>query len=173
MLFVVVTMILVPATCRWHWWRFSARAFVGSMVATAVLIASQKAFLGAWSAGQTLAFDTLMSLVLTIVIGWLNRPTDMDVLVRFYTKVRPFGFWGPVRAEAVRRGLVPATDRMPLIDALNGLITACFQIALALVPFYIFLRDWTHACIWGAFLAALGLILYFTWYRNLPSPDET
>ncbi len=25
MIFVVVTMILIPATMRWHWWRFSAR----------------------------------------------------------------------------------------------------------------------------------------------------
>ena len=173
MLFVVVTMILVPATCRWHWWRFSARAFVGSMVATAVLIALQKTFFSDWSASRTLAFDTLMSLVLTIAIGWLNRPTDMDVLVRFYAKVRPFGFWGPVRAEAVRRGLVPASDRMPLVDALNAIITACFQVALALVPFYIFLRDWTQAWIWGAILAALGVVLYYTWYRNLPSPEET
>ena len=114
-----------------------------------------------------------MSLALTIVIGWLNRPTDMDVLVRFYAKVRPFGFWGPVRAEAVMRGLVPASDRMPLVDALNALITAGFQIALALVPFYIFLRDWTRAWIWGAILAALSVILYYTWYRNLPSPEET
>jgi Na+/proline symporter len=173
MLFVVVTMILVPATCRWHWWRFSARAFVGSMVATAVVIALQKIFFGYWSAGRTLAFDTLMSLGLTVAIGWLNRPTDMEVLVKFYAKVRPFGFWGPVRAEAVKRGLVPASDRMPLVDALNGLITTCFQVALALVPFYIFLRQWRLAWIWGGVLAALSVILYYTWYRNLPSPEET
>ena len=114
-----------------------------------------------------------MSLGLTVVIGWLNGPTDMEVLVKFYAKVRPFGFWGPVRAEAVKRGLVPASDHMPLVDALNGLITACFQVALALVPFYIFLRQWELAWIWGGVLAALGVILYYTWYRNLPSPEET
>jgi len=173
MIFVVVTMILVPATCRWHWWRFSARAFVWSMVATAVLIGLQKTFFGDWSASRTLAFDTLMSLVMTVVIGWLTRPTDMEVLVRFYAKVRPFGFWGPVRTEAARRGLVPASDRMPLIDALNGVITAFFQVALALVPFYLFLREWARAWFWGGILAALSVLLYFTWYRNLPSREET
>ena len=62
---------------------------------------------------------------------------------------------------------------MPLVDMLNGLITAFFQVALALVPFYIFLREWALAGIWGGVLAALGLILYYTWYRNLPSPEET
>jgi len=172
MIFVVVTMILVPATCRWHWWRFSARAFVWSMALTAVLIGLQKAFFGAWSPGRTLAFDTLMSLALTVVIGRLCRPTELEVLVRFYAKVRPFGFWGPVRAEAVRRGLVPASDNMPLVDALNGLITAVFQIALALAPFYLFLRDWLRLWAWCGILGALSAVLYFTWYRNLPSPEE-
>lgn len=172
MIFVVVTMILVPATCRWHWWRFSARAFVGSMAGTAVLIGLQKAFFGGWSPGRTLAFDILMSLALTLVIGWLNRPTELDVLVRFYARVRPFGFWGPVRAEAVKRGLVPASDKMPLVDALNGIITAVFQIALALAPFYLFLRDWPRLWIWCGILAVLSVVLYVTWYRNLPSPDE-
>jgi solute:Na+ symporter, SSS family len=172
MIFVVVTMILVPATCRWHWWRFSARAFVWSMAATALLIALQKSFCGGWSAARTLTFDVTLSLALTVAIGWLHRPTDLDVLVAFYARVRPFGFWGPVRAEAVRRGVVPAADRMPLLDVVNGLITAVFQVTLALVPFYLFLRDWPRAAVWGLVLVILTVVLYFTWYRHLPSPDE-
>ena len=63
--------------------------------------------------------------------------------------------------------------REGVVDMLNGVITACFQISLALIPFYIFLRDWTRAWIWAAILAALGALLYFTWYRNLPAPEET
>ena len=172
MIFVVVTMILVPATCRWHWWRFSARAFVWSMAGTAALIGLQKAFFGHWSASRTLAFDTLASLALTVLIGKFSQPTEIDVLVRFYAKVRPFGFWRPVRAEAVRRGLVPAADPMPLLDALNGLITAIFQVALALAPFYLFLRDWAGMWTWCGILTILGVILYFTWFRTLPSADE-
>ena len=38
MVFVVVTVILVPATLRWHYWRFGAKAFVWSMGVSAGLI---------------------------------------------------------------------------------------------------------------------------------------
>jgi hypothetical protein len=96
----------------------------------------------------------------------------MDVLVKFYARIRPFGFWGPVRREAVRRGLVPAGDRMPTIDAINGLLCAVFQGALAIMPFYLFLRQWKLAAIWTAVLLSLGAVLYWTWYRNLPSETE-
>ena len=48
MIFVIVTMILVPATMRWHWWRFSAKAFVWSMVVSALVIGIQKLVFRDW-----------------------------------------------------------------------------------------------------------------------------
>jgi len=165
-------MILVPATLRWHWWRYSARAFVLSMASSAIVILLQKLLAGHWSISRTLLFDVLSSLLLSVALGFLTHPAEMDVLVKFYARIRPFGFWGPVRREAVRRGLVPAGDRMPAIDALNGLLCAVFQGALAIMPFYLFLRQWRLAAIWTAVLLSLGAVLYWTWYRNLPSETE-
>ena len=62
---------------------------------------------------------------------------------------------------------------MPRIDLLNGLLTAVFQAALALVPFYLFLRRWPQMWAWLVVLAVMSVVLYFTWYKNLPAPDET
>ena len=39
---------------------------------------------------------------------FLTKPDDMDHLVRYYVMARPWGFWGPVRREALRRGLIKA-----------------------------------------------------------------
>jgi Na+/proline symporter len=172
MIFVVVTMILAPATMRWHWWRFSALAFVWSMIVSAALILLQKEFFPSWPAGTTLAVDTLASLAVTLLFGSITKPTDMEVLVKFYSKVRPFGVWKPVRLEAERRGMVPVNDPMPRIDILNGFITIFFQIGLALVPFYLFLRQWGGMAGALAAVLVLSVILYYTWYKNLPSPDE-
>jgi hypothetical protein len=61
---------------------------------------------------------------------------------------------------------------MPAIDALNGLLCAVFQGALAIAPFYLFLRQWRLAATWTALLLSLGAVLYWTWYRNLPPETE-
>jgi hypothetical protein len=51
----------------------------------------------------------------------LTRPESMDRLVDYYVMTRPLGWWGPVHAEAVRRGLIeerktaPGRKRRPLI----------------------------------------------------------
>lgn len=172
MIFVVVTMILAPATMRWHWWRFGARAFVWSMASSAAFIVLQKILFPQWSISITLTVDVLASLALTLIFGAWFKPADLEVLVAFYARVRPFGFWGPVRAEAVKRGLVPGRDPMPKIDLLNGFITAVFQLSMALVPFYLFLRQWAQFWLWLAALVGLSFVLYFTWYKNLPSRDE-
>lgn len=172
MIFVVVTMILVPATMRWHWWRFSAKAFVWSMGASALVIVFQKVFFIQWSISKSLTVDILACFVATVVSGFLTRPTDRHVLVRFYSKVRPFGFWGPIRQEAIKRGLLAHDDSMPATDAWNGIFTMVFQFSLALIPFYIFLRKWLQVFVWTTIAVVLSIILYFTWYKNLPAKNE-
>ena len=173
MLFVVVTMILVPATLRWHWWRYSAKAFVYSMIATALFIILQKLLLGSMPSTNSLSINIFASLVLSVIIGFLVKPTDREVLVDFYSRIRPFGFWRPVRLDAVARGLVKANDREPLMDGINGLITPVYQFLIALLPFYLLLRQWNQFWLALAGLVIVATLLYFTWYKNLPPRDET
>lgn len=172
MIFVVVTMILVPATMRWHWWRFSARAFVWSMAATAGFIVLQKIFFSHLSSTHSLGINVAASFILTVIIGFCSRPTDREVLVGFYSRIKPFGFWKPVRKEAIARGLVKANDREPFWDAFNGLVVPVYQFLIALIPFYLLLRQWNNLWLTLGGLAVVVVILYFTWYKNLPSRDE-
>jgi SSS family solute:Na+ symporter len=172
MVFVVVTIILVPATLRWHYWRFGARAFVWSMAVSAGLVTARLVLFRNLHAAASLAIDVGLCLVTTLIVSAFCKPADMDVLVKFYSRIRPFGFWGPVRREAVRRGLVPDKDRMPRIDLLNGFVTAVFQFSLACIPFYALLRRWPQLAVWTAVAASVAVILYFTWYKNLPAKDE-
>jgi SSS family solute:Na+ symporter len=172
MVFSVVTVILVPATLRWHWWRFGARAFSWSIAASTVFIVGRVILVRSLAAPWPLLIDMTACLAITLAIAPLFPPAPLDALVRFYARVRPFGFWGPVRREAVRRGLVPERDPMPAIDIANGFLTAGFQFAMAACPFHGLLGRWNECAAWTAAAAVLGIVLYFTWYRNLPARDE-
>jgi len=172
MVFVWVTVILVPATLRWHYWRFGAKAFVWSMAVSVGLVLSRVIMLPHLPAYAALAADVGLCFVTTLIAAALTKPADMEVLVKFYSRVRPWGVWGPVRREAVRRGLVPAGDKMPATDALNGLLTAVFQFSIALFVFYLFLRRWPSFLTWVGVTGGLAFVLYFTWYKNLPDREE-
>ena len=42
-------------------------------------------------------------------VTFMSKPEDIDHLVAYYAMSRPIGFWGPVRKEAERQGLIPTT----------------------------------------------------------------
>jgi hypothetical protein len=161
----------VPATLRWHWWRFSARAFAFGVLGTAAIVTGVALGTG-WSAAVRLPVTIGASLTLCLVLGWVLPPAARGVLVRFYANVRPFGVWGPVRREAAAQGLVPARDPLPRLDVLNGFLTMGLQVALCLVPFYGLLWRFGEAGIALAAAVALLGVLWFTWYRALPPRDE-
>jgi SSS family solute:Na+ symporter len=173
LLYVMLTMIMVPAALRWHWWRFGARAFLWGMIASTAVVLVHKVFLNDLPLFWAIGFLMLSSFGLTVVITFCTAPADMETLVRFYTKVRPFGVWGPVRREAVRRGLVPAHDPLPTMDIVNAFIASFFQLCLGVIPFTMFLKDWTSMAIWLALCAGTVVVLYFSWYKFLPSADES
>jgi hypothetical protein len=39
-------------------------------------------------------------------VTYLTKPDNRDHLVRYYVMARPLGWWGPIRREAIRRGLI-------------------------------------------------------------------
>jgi solute:Na+ symporter, SSS family len=185
MIFVIVTMILVPATMRWHWWRFSARAFVYGMIATAAFIILQKISFAIMMTQYdfspmtkllipmiALGVNVVASFVICLIIGFMTKPPEMDVLVKFFAHIHPFGFWKPVREVAIERGLIRREDITPYLDAANLILVSVFQMSLAMIPFYAFLRNWTGFYESISLTLVLVLILYFTWYKILPSRDE-
>lgn len=172
LLYVMLTMIMVPAALRWHWWRFGARAFLWSMIASTGVVVVHKVFLNDLPLYWAIVFLMISSFALTVFITFLTKPADIETMIRFYVKVRPFGVWGPVRREAVRRGLVPAKDPMPSMDVINAVIASFFQLCLGIIPLYMFLKDWASMSLWLALCAGTLIVLYFTWYKFLPSPDE-
>lgn len=171
MIFVVVTMILVPATMRWHWWRYSAKAFVFGMIGSAIVVIVQVVFFSHWDAVSYLPFNIILSLIINICTGFYFKPANIETLVKFYSRVMPFGFWGPVREISIERGLVPR-NKTPLYDLLNLFVSFAFQFSIALMPFFWFINNNTGLLFAGLTTLALTIVLYFTWYKKLPPRSE-
>ncbi|HNT67510.1 MAG TPA: hypothetical protein PKN04_17125, partial [bacterium] len=105
-------------------------------------------------------------------IGFRVPPTDTGVLIDFYSRVRPFGVWQPIRKLAIQQGRIDPDNHESTYDWINGLITMVFQLSLALIPFYAFLRQWPKVVLWSVIFVVVSAVLYFTWYRQLPPRNE-
>jgi len=127
-LWLMMAGIWLPNILQVVWWRFNAWGYLSSWIANLgiswLVVWVLPAFGILPKLPDYLQFWMLMALGAAIFIPatLLTKAEKMDQLVRFYMMTRPLGWWGPVRREAVRRGLIDekstdtsASDDRPLI----------------------------------------------------------
>jgi len=103
---------------------------------------------------------------MTLLGALLFPPTDMDELVAFYKKTKPFGFWGPVRARCDEE-----TARVVLSESRRDIAllfpAIAWQFSLFLFMSSVVFRDWPVATCCILVFVVTSLILYKYWYKNL------
>jgi Na+/proline symporter len=148
---------------RWFWWRVNAWSEIVAMVSSfgfslILLVLARNGVV--FSTHAALLMTVAVTTVCWVLAAYLTPPTDPDVLVAFYRKVRPFGpGWAPVRAHA---GALPpdenAAENIPM--ALLGWFAGCTAIWSALFAVGNFLYGRTGmAWLLTAVFAASGLVV--------------
>ena len=111
-LWLMMAGIWLPNILQVVWWRFNSWGYLSSWIANLgiswLVVWVLPAFGILPKLPDYLQFWMLMALGAAIFIPatLLTKPEKMDQLVRFYMMTRPLGWWGPVRREAVRRGMI-------------------------------------------------------------------
>jgi Na+/proline symporter len=96
------TLILLA---RWIWWRINAWTMIAATVGSPIVFASVYFFFPEWVDpdtmelyyGQRMMYIIAWTTVLCVIVTLVTKPVEAGVLDAFYRKVRPPGFWKPVR----------------------------------------------------------------------------
>ncbi|MFN2382808.1 MAG: sodium:solute symporter family protein [Gemmatimonadota bacterium] len=87
---------------RWFWWRVNAWSEISAMIASSVLGALLE--LSPRWGGPTFPFAAKLllniggSTIVWVTVMYLTPPVPLAKLTEFYRRVRPPGWWGPVRS---------------------------------------------------------------------------
>jgi SSS family solute:Na+ symporter len=169
---------------KWYWWRFNGFGYfwgmvsgiVGSLAVPLFLkLDAVKAFFVARGfepdAGvlPLYAFPVLLVIsVIGCILGTLlTKPESDEVLMDFYRRVRPWGFWGPVLAKVRQQNPDFRANEDFWKDMFNIVVGMIWQTALVPLPIYIVIRNYRNAAITLAVVAVTSVILKFTWYDRL------
>ncbi len=166
---------------KWYWWRFNGYGYFWGMVAGITSSLTVPALLAAlpgvqeFARARSLNLDVSLGFLLIFVISiigclagtLLTKPDEEQVLIDFYRRVRPWGFWGPVLKLV--RAQDPAFEPNPdfLRDMFNVAVGIVWQITLVALPIYFVIQQFTRAAVAAAIVAVTSLILKFTWYDHL------
>jgi solute:Na+ symporter, SSS family len=116
-LWLMMAGIWLPNILQVVWWRFNAWGYLAGWIANLgvswLVVWILPAFGVLPALPDYLQFWLLMALGALVFLPatLLTRPEPMEHLVHFYLMTRPIGWWGPVRTEAERRGLVGSIRR--------------------------------------------------------------
>jgi SSS family solute:Na+ symporter len=156
---------------KWYWWRFNGYGYFWGML---VGIISALA-LSQTSINALQAFPYMLGLcaVVCVVASLMTPASDMAVLTKFYVKVRPWGFWGPVRAAAQQEyGAIKANPHFKR-DMVNVAVGIVWQTSLVAAPIFLVIHKWNEFGIAMGCAAACALFLWKNWYQHLQDyPDD-
>ncbi len=85
----------------------------------------------------------------------------------FYSRTRPWGWWGTIRDAAIRRDPSFEPNREFRRDAFNVLVGVVWQTAFVALPIYVVIRHWQPVGVCLAIIAVTSTILKFNWYDRL------
>lgn len=91
----------------------------------------------------------------------------MSVLVNFYRKVRPWGFWKPVHQKTMELYPDFKTNASLSRDSFNVVIGIIWQMSMVITPIYFVIKEFTYAGIAGAVALVCMAILKFSWYDKI------
>lgn len=164
--------MLIPMLARWYWWRMNGAGFgIGTGVGMLSALVQRWLFPD-WPEYVSFCFVALMALAGLLLGTYMTRPPDEKVLVEFYRRTRPFGWWRPIRAKFSPPDLERIT-RENRRDIISVLLAVPWQLALFLMWMMLILRQWETFRGLLLVLAVLSVGLYFLWYRHLGDEVKT
>lgn len=164
--------IVIPNVLRWYWWRmngigYAFGAFAGIILSLIALLRPET------PTYVTFATICTASLLTSIIASLATKPVDTQTLTKFYTTVRPFGLWKPIK-DAARLTPQQLSDKSEIASqAIINVILAMIAIAsIYLAPMYLVGHWYNYALICTLIAAAAITALAFTWYRHLPAQEK-
>jgi Na+/proline symporter len=115
-LWIMAAGIWLPSILQVVWWRFNSWGYLSSWVANlglswlVVWVLPAFKLIPVLPDYQQFWLMMLLGALIYIPITFLTPAEDMDRLVKYYIMSRPLGWWGPVRREAEKRGLLKSGE---------------------------------------------------------------
>ena len=110
---------------RWFWWRINAQSEITAMIASSVISISLYVFTDIDYAVKIL-ITASGSAVFWILAAYITKPVNKTTLEKFYSRVKPGGFWGDIRKSS---GLSPEPFGSSIMNWIIG-TTALFGFML-------------------------------------------
>lgn len=152
---------------KWYWWRFNGYGyFWGMIVGIIAALATPKLF-PMLSALEGFPIILVASSIACIIGSLATKPESDEVLMSFYSRVRPWGFWKPIYKKVSKYNPDFKKNDNLGRDWTNIIVGMVWQISLVAIPMYLVIQDLSSLAIGIAIVLITGYFLKKNWYDKL------
>lgn len=158
---------------KWIWWRFNGYGYFWGMLAGLIFSGVIPFIFPDTQPIYVFPFTFLFSFAVSVIASLKTAPEPDEVLLDFYEKVRPWGFWRPVyeKLKLIKPDAKPNNEFGK--DMLNSLVGIIWQMTLVLIPIYIIIRENFNLLLVIVIFITSSVFLKFNWYNKLKdNPDD-
>jgi Na+/proline symporter len=167
---------------KWYWWRFNGYGYFWGMFAGIVTSLTLTLFeelglvpfldnfpLQNNPSMNSFPIIFLVSIIACFVGTLKTKPESDEVLIKFYTSIKPWGFWKPIlkKVQANNPEFVP--NKSFKRDVSNIIVGIIWQISLMVTPVFLVIREYNSLIVSIFVLIITSTILKFNWWNKLES----
>jgi Na+/proline symporter len=163
---------------QWWWWRFNGYARIAASFGGPLIFLTNKFFIfptyfptvSGEITYQVVLCSMAATFVLWVIAALSTKPEPEDLLIEFYRRARPMGWWGPIAAKA---GVTTESGAMPII---NGLVFAAFgatAMGASVIAFSAaYVAQWEIVLTGGIVALVMGLLFKVSYRRYMHRLDS-
>ncbi|MBN1456395.1 MAG: Na+:solute symporter [Sedimentisphaerales bacterium] len=158
---------LAPNVLKWYWWRLNGIGYFAGMISGVTVALVLPLILPELSALNGFPFILIISGLASVLVSLYTRPENDEVLKKFYSQVRPWGFWKPIHDKVMLETPEFRKNTNFKRDMINTLVGVAWQTSLPLIAIYFVIRKYDGLCISIAVLIVTSIFLKKNWYNKL------
>ncbi|OFY59878.1 MAG: hypothetical protein A2Y87_11355 [Bacteroidetes bacterium RBG_13_46_8] len=156
-----------PNMLKWYWWRFNGHGFFWGMLAGLLAALITPRLMPGLTQIWHFPFVFFASLAACFLASLLTKPEKEELLIKFYSSVRPWGFWKPVYEKVISKdpGFIRNTGFKR--DMFNVAVGIIWQLCIIAFPVYLVIEDFSSVAIVAGIILAASWILKKNWLDKL------
>jgi SSS family solute:Na+ symporter len=152
---------------KWHWWRFNSYGYFWGMLAGLLIALIMPVAFKGTNPLFVYPYILLISGLGSILGTLFTKPENEELLLKFYTSVKPWGFWKPIKEKAKLLNPDFRENKDFGRDMFNILVGIIWQITLMAAPLAFVIKNWNLMFILIGIALLTSYILKKNWYEKL------
>lgn len=156
-----------PNVLKWYWWRFNGHGYFWGMISGIIGAVIIPSLFPNFNPMESFPIIFGISVLGSIIATYATKPEKDEVLIDFYTRVRPWGLWKPVYEKVKQQQ--PDFQRNDKFwhDMLNVAVGIVWQVSMLVLPVYLVLQNFRNMAIAAGVWILTSIFLKFNWWNKL------